>query len=121
MTSRALAAFLYCQMPVDRAQTTKLRVVPTDAGHIRDSPKFQQGGHTQLSHVLPTKLGEQTYASLESLLNNKHYSHLKEKILYAVSFINNSTNSVMNSTQLLVFLCTSLYPGCRFLDLIRVL
>ena len=121
MISRAMAAFLYCQMPVDRSQTTNLRVVPNDSGHIRDSPKYQQGGSAQLSHILPTKLGEQTYASLESLLNNKHYSHLKEQVSYAVSFINDSTKSIMSSPQLLVFLCTSLFPDCRFLDLLRVL
>ena len=117
LISRAMAAFLHCQMPVDNGQT-KLRVIPNAPGHVKESAKSQQSSST--ISVLPTKLGDHSCNSLESLLNNKQYVHLKEHISYSVSFVNDASNCVMNSATLLVYLCTTLYPESRFLDLSRV-
>ena len=120
LISRAMAAFLHCQMPVDSSQSTQLRVVPNAPGHVRD-PTRNQPSPNLLTTIVPTKQGDQAFNCLESLLNNKHYAHLKEHISYSVSFVNNMNNNVMNSIQLLVHLCTSLYPDCRFLDVLRIL
>ena len=107
---------------MDSSQATKLRVVPNAPGHVRDPARNQQSPRNQhlVSLIVPTKLGDQSFNSLESLLNNKHYAHLKEKISYAVSFVTDSNNCIMNSIQLFVYLCTSLYPDNRFLDVLRV-
>ena len=126
LISRAMAAFLFCQMPVDSGHSTKLRVTPNSPGHVKDPARVHQSGRSHHSSsssstsVVPTKLGDQSYNSLESLLNNKHYVHLREQISYSVSFLNDMNNCVMNSVQLLVYLCTMLYPECRFLDVLRV-
>lgn len=109
-------------MPVDSGQSTKLRVVPSAPGHVKDHFQAQnKDSKSSSSAIVPTKQGDQTYNSLESLLNNKQYSHLREQVSYTISFVNDTNNCVMNSVQLLVYLCNNLYPDCRFLDLLRVL
>ena len=108
-------------MPVDSSQKTELRVVPNAPGHVKDPTRLQQqkssgGGAT----ITPTKLGDSGLHGLESLASNKHYSHLKDKISWCVGFVCDMSNSVMNTDRFLVELCTSLYPDCRFLDVLRV-
>jgi len=120
LISRAMAAFLHCQMPVDSNQSTQLRVVPNAPGHVKD-PSRNQANLNPAFAIIPTKQGDQACNYLESLLNNKQYTHLKEHILYSINFVNNMNNSVMNSIHLLVHLCTTLYPECRFLDVLRTL
>ena len=107
---------------MDSSQTTKLRVVPNATGHVKDPTRNQQSSRNQLISglITPTKLGDQSFNSLESLLNNKHYAHLKDKVSYAVNFVSDSSNCIMNGVQLLVYLCISLYPDDRFLDVLRV-
>ncbi len=115
-----MAAFLHCQMPVDSSQTTKLRVTPSAPGHIKDPAHHQQAGNT-VRAIIPTKLGEQTHSNVESLVTNKHYSHLKEHVLFGLGFVDNPVNCVMNTSYLLVHMSTSLYPDSRYLDILRVL
>ena len=114
--SRAMAAFLHCQMPVDSRQTTLLRVVPNAPGHIKDLPRQQNP-----TGIGATKQGHQTSAALEALLTDKHYAALREHATYAVNFVNNPSNCIVNCNYLLVYLSTILYPERRYLDLLRVL
>ena len=117
LVSRAMAAFLHCQMPVDSRQTTLLRVQPNSPGHVKDpAPRQQTGGA-----IAPTKQGNQTCTNLEALLTDKHYSSEREHSIYAVSFVSNPSNNIMNCVHLLVYLSTKLYPEARYLDLLRVL
>jgi hypothetical protein len=119
LISRTLAAFLYCQMPVDSSQKTQLRIIPHSPGHIKDSHRSTQKGSLLPGTVVATKLGDASFHSLEGLLTNKHYVHLKEKIVWCVGFVSDPSNCVTSADRLLVDLCTSLYPQYRFLDLLR--
>lgn len=101
-------------MPVDSSQTTQLRLHPESPGHIKDIAKIPP-----LGAVVPTKMGEQSYSSLEQLLSNKQYTVWKELSAYSVSFINDSNNSLVNAVDLLVHLCTALFPEHRYLDILR--
>lgn len=112
-----MAAFLHCQMPVDSRQTTQLRVQPNAPGHVKDIPPRQLGP----ASVIPTKQGNQTCATLEVVLTDKHYASLREHATFAVSFVNNPSNCITNCKYLLVYLSTILYPEARYLDLLRVL
>ena len=111
-----MAAFLHCQMPVDGRQTTILRVIPNAPGHVKDLPRQQNP-----SGIGATKQGNHTIGTLESLLTDKHYAALREHATYAVNFVNNPSNCIVNCNYLLVYLSTVLYPECRYLDLLRVL
>ena len=111
-----MAAFLHCQMPVDGRQTTLLRVIPNAPGHVKDPPRQQTG-----SPASATKQGNNTCATLEAVLSDKHYASLREHATYAVNFVNNPSNCIMNCTYLLVYLSTVLYPEARYLDQLRVL
>lgn len=107
-------------MPVDSGHKTQLRVVPSAPGHIKDPLRPTQRG-SLLPHVItPTKLADTSYNTLESLLVNKQYAFLKEKVSWCVGFVSDPVNCILNVDQLLVELCTSLYPEYRFLDLTRV-
>ncbi len=123
LISRAIAAFLHCQMPVDQSQTTQLRVVPNAPGHVRDTLKGQTGTPSTplFSSKTPTKQAEQTLNSLESLITNKNYQHLKEHVIYSLDFLKDPSHCIMDSTKLLMHLCTALYDSHRFLDLMKVL
>ena len=116
LVSRAMAAFLHCQMPIDGKQTTLLRVAPNAPGHVKDPPR--QHNPTGIG---ATKQGNHTCSALEALLADKHYAALREHTTYAVNFVNNPSNCIVNCNHLLVYLSTVLYPGRRFLDLLRVL
>ena len=109
-----MAAFLYCQMPVDSSQTTQLRLHPESPGHIKDTANT-----LPLGAIVPTKMCEQSYNSLEQLLSNKQYTAWKELAVYSVSFINDSNNTLVNAVDLLVHLCTALFPEHRYLDILR--
>lgn len=113
-----MAAFLFCQMPVDSSQSTLLRITPNAAGHIKDPNRNLLAATLQAA---PTKQAEQMANSLEGLLTNKNYSQLKEFISYSLVFLHDMNHSLMNSAELLVYLCTVLYPEERFLDALRVL
>ena len=112
--ARAMAAFLFCQMPVDSYQTTQLRLQPDALGHIKDVPR-----NPTAVTIVPTKMGEQSYSSLEQLLSNKQYTTWKELAMYSVSFVNDSNNTLLNAVDLLVHLCTALFPEHRYLDVLR--
>ena len=114
LIARAMAAFLYCQMPVDSSQTTQLRLHPESPGHIKDTANT-----LPLGAIVPTKMCEQSYNSLEQLLSNKQYTAWKELAVYSVSFINDSNNTLVNAVDLLVHLCTALFPEHRYLDILR--
>ena len=118
LIARAMAAFLLCQMPVDTSQSTLLRITPSAAGHIKDPIRSQPGANLVAT---PTKQAEQVSNSLEGLLTNKNYSHLKEYISYSVVFLHDMNHNLMNTTELLVYLCTALFPDERFLDMLRIL
>lgn len=120
LIARTIAAYLYCQMPVDSSQTTQLRVVPNAPGHVKDPSRSTQKGSLLPNVVTATKLGDSSYHNLESLLTNKHYAHLKDKIRWCLDFVSDPINCVMSTDYLLVDLCTSLYSQHRFLDLLRV-
>ena len=107
-------------MPVDGSQKTELRVVPNAPGHVKDPSRPTQKGSLTANTIVPTKLGDSSFHSLESLLTNKHYSHLKEKVSWCVGFVGDPANCVMSTDRLLVELCTSLYLNHRFLDILRV-
>ena len=111
-----MAAFLHCQMPVDNRQTTLLRVTPHAPGHVKDHQRQQPG-----SFVAPTKQGNTTCANLEALLTDKHYIAWRDHANFAVNFVNNRSNTIVNCNYLLVYLSTTLYPEARYLDLLRVL
>ena len=115
---RLIATYLLCQMPVDTSQSTLPRITPNAPGHIKDHTR----GHIAANHLAtPTKLAEQVANSLEGLLTNKNYSHLKEYISYSVVYLHDTNHNLMNSPELLVYLCTALYPDERFLDTLRIL
>ena len=107
-------------MPVDSSQKTQLRIVPSAPGHIKDPSRPTQRGSLQPNAITATKLADTSYNNLESLLVNKQYSFLKEKASWCVGFVGDPVNCILNVDQLLVELCTSLYPEYRFLDLTRV-
>ena len=109
-----MAAFLFCQMPVDSSQTTQLRLQPEALGHIKDIPRSPA-----TVAIVPTKMGEQSYSSLEQLLSNKQYTAWKEVAAYSVSFINDANNTLVNAVDLLVHLCTAMFPDHRYLDVLR--
>ena len=113
-----MAAFLLCQMPVDTSQSTLLRITPNAPGHIKDPIRSQPAANALAT---PTKQAEQVANSLEGLLANKNYSQLKEYVSYSVVFLHDMNHSLMNSTELLVYLCTALYTNERFLDTLRIL
>lgn len=116
LISRAMAAFLHCQMPVDNRQTTLLRVLPNSPGHVKENPKQQT-----FSVASATKQGIHTCSNLEALLTDKHYASLREHSSFATSFVINPTNNIMNCVYLLVSLSTALYPEARYLDVLRVI
>ena len=118
-----MSAFLQCQMPVDLSQSTQLRVVPSAPGHVKDPIRTAPNttGVAIPAPIVPTKLGDQCCNSLESLMSNKHYAHLKDHAIYAVSFVGDVSNCVMNANQLLVHLSSTLYPDLRYLDQLRML
>jgi hypothetical protein len=120
LISRAVAAFLYCQMPVDSAQKTWLRLLPSSPGHIKDPNRPTQRSHAQQPHaIIATKLGDTTFHSLETLLTNKNYAHLKTKVAWCMEYVGDPGHCVLDTAQLLVDLCASHYPQYRFLDLLR--
>jgi len=95
---------------MDASHTTQLRLTPIAPGHI----KSQKGA------ISPTKQAEQIHASLESLQNNKQYLMLKEHIVSASLFVNESNKTLMDMNNIFIHLVASLYPEYRSLDLIRV-
>ena len=119
--SRAMAAFIYCQIPVNASHTSQLRVIPNAPGHVKDITRNSHGSVVTGLAITATKQGDQMCSSLESLMTNKHYSHIKDQVSYAVAFVNNPSYCIMSCNELLVYLCTSLYPNYRYLDLLRVL
>lgn len=118
LIARAMAAFLLCQMPVDTSQSTLPRITPNAPGHIKDPLRSQPGANLLAT---PTKQADQVANSLEGLLNNKNYSHLKEYVSYSLVFLHDLNHSLLNCAELLVYLCTALYPNERFLDTLRIL
>lgn len=105
-------------MPLDTSQAVSLRMVPNAPGHVKD-PSRQQPGNFAIA--LATKQADQACAGLESLLNNKSYINLKDYISFCLGMINDPTCTVMNVTELFVYLLINLYPSIKCLDSIRVL
>ena len=120
LISRAMATYLYCQMPVDSSQATQLRVIPNAPGHIKDPIKPTSPSISASLPIAHTKQGESAYTNLEHLMTNKNYSHLREHVIFTLDYLKDTTHNVMSCSQLLVHLCTAMYPDCRFLDLLRV-
>ena len=109
-------------MPVDSSQKTQLRLLPNAPGHVRDPNRPTQRGSTTIIYtVTATKLGDVNFHSLETLLSNRNYAHLKGKVQWCVEYVGDPVHCVLDIKKLLVDLCTGLYPQHRFLDLLRVL
>lgn len=118
LVARALATFIYCQMPVDSSQSTIPRLAPHAPGHVKDPSRYQSGTPTIVG---ATKQADQACAGLESLLSNKAYLHLKDYVTYSLEYVNDLQNTLLNVIELLVYLVVNLYPTERCLDTLRVL
>ena len=104
-------------MPVDTSQSTIPRLTPNAPGHVKDPSRHQSGAS---AFVCATKQADQSCAGLESLLTNKAYSNLKESVTYSLEFVNALENTLLNTTELLVYLVFNLYPNERCLDVLKV-
>lgn len=117
LISRVLATFIHTQMPLDSSQSVHPRLMPNAPGHIKD-PLRHTPGFTSVA--MATKQADQASASLESLLSNKSYVHLRDYVSYSLDMINDLKSNLMNIPDLFVYLVINLYPLERSLDALRV-
>ncbi|XP_019856290.1 PREDICTED: ectopic P granules protein 5 homolog [Amphimedon queenslandica] len=117
LISRVLATFIHTQLPLDTSQSVHPRLSPGAPGHIKDPMRYVTGF---ASVAMATKQADQASASLESLLSNKSYLHLRDYISYSLDMINDLQCNLMNIQQLFVYLVINLYSSERSLDSLRV-
>lgn len=115
-----MAAFIYCQMPINSSHVAQLRVVPNAPGFINDPVRPASTSVSSPVAIAATKQAEIAMSNLEHLMTNKNYACLREHVIFSLGFIRDASHGVMDCNQLLVQLCTDMYPSYRFLDLLRV-